>query len=212
VLFAILLAWYPQLTSAGCCINYIKKSLTAMYLPDKSKGEKEGALYKEIQQMVLEKAEEINVIWEYVFGRSLLGCSLDEIKMIAHRQGDPGHEVSERSLASEPSIQDHTQVTVSTANFGTKIIGSTMDESGHVDRFQNTFGFNSDFSINESFSNNALRPDCLMYDKTLVGEMPLSTNFKKNAPPKETTSYDEPVDTSSFAQILRNHVEVSVLD
>lgn len=69
----------------------MKKTLTSIYLPDKEKkNEKEGAFYKEVQQMMLERSPELDIIWSFIFESSIRKMSEAELQRMAHRPVEAG--------------------------------------------------------------------------------------------------------------------------
>lgn len=85
ILFTSMVAHYSLISKPEGSIKDFKKTLTSMYIPDKSKNEKEGAFYKEVQELILKRNEELSTIWEFVIGRPLSKYKDAELKAVAHK-------------------------------------------------------------------------------------------------------------------------------
>lgn len=65
--------------------QFMKKTLTQMYSPNKSKDdEKEGELYKQVQTMIITSSQELDIIWKFIYGRSLTEIKPDRLARIAN--------------------------------------------------------------------------------------------------------------------------------
>lgn len=63
----------------------MKKTLTQLYTPNKSHDdEKEGELYKQVQAMIVSKSPELDIIWQYIYDKSLLDMKHEKLIRIAN--------------------------------------------------------------------------------------------------------------------------------
>lgn len=211
VLFAAMVAHLPQLTSPQGCINYFKKTLTGIYIPDKSRDEKEGAFYKEVQDMILKRNAEVNVIWEFILGKSLHSYSDAELNRIAHITQI--NESMERP--ADLNISDLNE-SHKTATFNmNKVFSQYSDDSYQKDSQSDAFTWGgpskrNEDSTAEGITQNLTEMDSIHSKNTLKKEEQYQAplNFKKQRNVLEVSDSIENTTSSSFIRILKLHVEV----
>ena len=220
VIFVSILVHYEQVFTQG--INFMKKTLTCMYLPNKEKGEKEGAFYKKVQQMLLDRSPELNTIWKFVFNKSLDEFSDTDLNRYAHKHSsdyqplDQTNSLLENSnpLPSDASFQhsidygkmhkgmenkelNDSSMCSSSATFGMRDTKRTFEQSTNINT---TYGNETNHLNNQSRSQSHLEEH--------------NMDFKKNKDSKKilegagkSESEDE-ADIMPVLKILRNHYEV----
>ena len=205
VLFTAMLVFLPQLKDAQGSINYIKKSLTAMYLPDKSKDEKEGAFYKEVQFLLSKRDPELNLIWQFLVERPLTSYSDEELKRLAHLQH--ANESLEKQPAQELTINETFDAVGQLG--GTRFFDASLDNTLQTDG--RSVAQTADFKrSDESTAMGSFHPghDTLLFGRPLNIELQAATNFRKTKDVLETSGSFEFSASGSFVQVLKRHVEV----
>lgn len=92
----------------------MKKTLTQMYTPNKSREEeeeKEGELYKQVQAMIVSKSPELDVIWQYIYDQSLREMKQEKLTRIANMSSNTSMQHMDpfnNSLQQDESILSDT--------------------------------------------------------------------------------------------------------
>lgn len=109
-------------------LHFMKKTLTLMYTPNKDEEEKEGEFYKLVQEMVINKSPEIDVIWQFVIGSSLKSYSESQLTRIANLTDIEFTFASNRSMAGNTTnAQDSTLMSQTSTH--SSIVHSLIDDT-----------------------------------------------------------------------------------